>query len=254
MTALPDAGGSGIRGQLRVSPLDALQPIGSVSGYTAASRGRISDYVYDELCEAIRSLRLQPGAWLSEPVVATWLGVSRAPVREAFTRLADQRLITVVPQVRSQVAPISMRDVSDAVFVRNSLETGAFRQAIDAHVLDLSELQGVVDLNREAFDRRDAEAFFETDEQLHRLVFSLAGVSRLWGFVRGMKVNLDRLRHLSLGVAVDNPELCTEHQAIVDALANRDEEAGMAVIHTHTHRVLTDSARLQSSFPDFFAP
>jgi DNA-binding GntR family transcriptional regulator len=67
-------------------------------------------------------------------------------------------------------------------------------------------------------------------------------------------VNLDRLRHLSLEVAVDNAELPAEHQAIVDALTARDEEAGMAVIHTHSHRVLTDSARLQASFPDFFAP
>jgi DNA-binding GntR family transcriptional regulator len=254
MTALPDTGGDGVRGPFRGSSLGALEPAGSAPGHATSTRGRISDYVYDELCEAIRSLRLQPGAPLSEPAVATWLGVSRAPVREAFTRLADQRLITVVPQVRSQVAPISMRDVGDAVFVRSSLETGAFRQAITAGELDLAELQNVVDLNREAFERQDAEAFFDTDEQLHRLVFALAGVAHLWGYVRGMKINLDRLRHLSLGVAVDNAELHVEHQAIVDAIANRDESSGMAVIHRHSHRVLTDTTRLRSEFPDYFAP
>lgn len=253
MAALPDTGGSA-RGSLRSSPLDALEPIGGGRGHATETRGRISDYVYEELCEAIRSLRLKPGAPLSEPAVASWLGVSRAPVREAFTRLADQRLITIVPQVRSQVAPISMRDVADAVFVRSSLETGAFRQAVAVDGVDVTELQSVVDLNREAFEQGDADAFFETDEQLHRLVFSLAGVGHLWGFVRGMKVNLDRLRHLSLGVAVDNPELHIEHQAIVDAIANRDEAAGMAVIHTHSHRVITDSSRLRAEFPDYFAP
>lgn len=250
MTALPNTGGGRVRG----NPLDGLAPIGAAPGYVTASRPRISDYVHDELCEAIRSLRLQPGAALSEPAVATWLGVSRAPVREAFTRLADQGLIAIVPQVRSRVAPISMHDVNDAVFVRSSLESGAFRQAISATDLDLSELQSAVDQNRAAFDRRDADEFFETDEQLHRLVFALAGVSHLWGFVRGMKINLDRLRHLSLRVAVDNAELPLEHQAIVDALASRDEAAGMAVIYRHSHRILTDTVRLQSEFPDYFAP
>ncbi|GAA4342102.1 GntR family transcriptional regulator [Microbacterium rhizosphaerae] len=253
MTALLDAG-RGVPKQVGARALDALEPIGSGPGCPPTARGRISDYVYDELCEAIRSLHLQPRAPLSHAAIAMWLGVSRAPVQEAFTRLADQRLITIVPRVRSQVAPISMTDVRDAVFVRNSLETEAFRRAIAACHVDVSELQSVVDLNRAAFDRRDAHAFFETDELLHRLVFDLAGLSHLWGFVRGMKINLDRLRHLSLGVAVDDPALCIEHQAIADALANRDEDAGIAAIHVHSHRALADCARFRTSFPDYFAP
>jgi DNA-binding GntR family transcriptional regulator len=253
MTALPSTGAGGPRSQYRGGRLDALRPTQGAPGYSTTTRGRISDYVYDELGGAIRSLRLEPGAPLSEPAVAAWLGVSRAPVREAFTRLADQRLISIIPQVGSHVAAISMRDVGDAVFVRSSLETGAFRQAITADELDIAELQRMVDANREAFDRRDAEAYFETDEKLHRLVFGLAGVAHLWEFVRGMKVNLDRLRRLNLSAALENPELNVEHQAIVDALASRDEAAGMAVIHQHSHRILTDTVRLQAEFPDYFA-
>lgn len=253
MTALPNPQGVGVRGQYRGSPLHALEPTRGAPGYTAGSRGRISDYVYEELGEAIRSLRLAPGAPLSEPAVAAWLNVSRAPVREAFTRLADQRLITIVPQVGSKVAPISMHDVSDAVFLRSSLETGAFRQAITTDGVDASELQTMVDLNREAFERRDEEAFFETDEQIHQLVFRLAGVPHLWELVRGMKVHLDRLRRLNLDAAMDNTELPVEHQRIVDSIANRDEAAGMAVIHQHSHRILTDTERLRSEFPDYFA-
>ena len=58
---------------------------------------RISDWVYDQLCEAIRTVELAPGAPLSEPSLAAHLNVSRAPIREALTRLADQRLITRDP-------------------------------------------------------------------------------------------------------------------------------------------------------------
>ncbi len=252
MTALQNPQGGGGRNGYRGSPLDALEPTRGAPGYTPDSRGRISDYVYEELGEAIRSLRLEPGAPLSEPAVASWLNVSRAPVREAFTRLADQRLITIVPQVGSKVAPISMRDVSDAVFVRSSLETGAFRQAIGLEAIDPSELQQMVDLNREAFERRDIEAFFETDEQIHQLVFALAGVPHLWEVVRGMKVHLDRLRRMNLSAAIDNAELPVEHQAIVDAITTRDEAAGMAVIHQHSHRILGDTSRLRGEYPDYF--
>jgi len=250
MTALPHTQG-GVRSHYSGS-LNELEPTRGAPGYTHGSRGRISDYVYEELGEAIRELRLEPGASLSEPAVAAWLNVSRAPVREAFTRLADQRLITIVPQVGSKVAPISMRDVSDAVFIRSSLETGAFRQAISAEELDVGELQKVVDLNRDAFDRGDMETFIQTDEQIHQHVFGLAGIPHLWEFVRGMKMHLDRLRRLNLGRSMQDPEIVVEHQAIADAIARRDEALGMAMIHQHSHRILADTVRLRLEFPDYF--
>lgn len=216
------------------------------------TRWRMSDFVYEELTEAIRSLRLAPGAPLSEPAVATWLQVSRGPVREAFTRLVDQGLVTVVPQVGSKVAPISMQAVREGVFIRNALEKSAFQQAIGLDNVDTRELHDLVDRNRDAANRNDAEEYFQTDEQLHQLVFALAGVPRLWEVVRGTKVNLDRLRRLHLGTAITDPEIVAEHQAIADAIDTRDEATGLRVIHRHSNRILGDTEKLRDEFPEFF--
>jgi DNA-binding GntR family transcriptional regulator len=237
--------------QLRGRPSDTLDGARHTVEHPGR-RPRISDYVYEELSEAIRSLRFPPGAALSEPAVAGWLSVSRAPVREAFTRLVDQGLVTVVPQVGSRVAPISMREVQDAVFIRNALETSAFQQAIAHDDLDVSELQDLVNRNRVAAEDGDVEEFFQTDEQLHQLVFSLAGVPRLWQVVRGTKLQLDRLRRLGLDSAVANPEIVSEHQQIVDALARRNEAEGLRVIHQHSNRILSDTENLRGEFPDYF--
>src|SRR4051794_37791656 len=91
---------------------------------------RLSDSVYTELSEAIRSLELPPGTKLSEPTLAARLGVSRVPVREAIARLADQRLVTVTPQVGTRVAPILVGEVESACFIRSSLEAGAPRRGV----------------------------------------------------------------------------------------------------------------------------
>ena len=214
--------------------------------------GRRSDWVYEELNEAIRSLRLPPGTALSEPAVAAWLQVSRAPAREAITRLADQGLVTVVPQVGTQVAPISMREVRDAVFIRNALETSAFQHAIGKKDLQTRELQLLVDRNRKAALSNDLDAFFETDERLHQLVFALADVPQVWDLVRGAKLHLDRLRHLNLEAAIENPEVVSEHQQIVDALDNRDEAAGVAIIHQHSYRILGDTEGLRKEHEGYF--
>ena len=184
------------RTQSRGRPFETLDGAVPLSMVPRHTRTRISDLVYDELSEAIRSLRLKPGAPLSEPAVAAWLQVSRAPVREAFTRLAEQELVTIVPQVGTRVAPISMRGVEDAVFIRNALEKSAFEHAINLDDLDTKELQELVNRNRDAALNGDAEEFFDIDEQLHQLVFALAGVPRVWQVVTGTKIQLDRLRRL----------------------------------------------------------
>jgi DNA-binding GntR family transcriptional regulator len=239
----PSAGENGSRNGSLARTLDGLAGLTSAPPYAGGARVRISDFVYNELSEAIRELRLPPGTPLSEPAVAASLQVSRAPVREAFTRLADQGLVTIVPQVGSQVAPISMAAVNDAVFIRSAL---GFED------LDASGLQELADRNSEAAERGDLEDFIQTDEELHQLVFALAGVPQIWQVVRGAKVHLDRLRRLNLSAAIANPEVTAEHQMIVDAVAARDESAGLRVIHRHSHRIIADTGNLREEFPEYF--
>jgi DNA-binding GntR family transcriptional regulator len=248
----PPAGENAGRNGSRARTRDGLNGLTPAPPYSGGARVRISDFVYSELSEAIRELRLTPGTPLSEPAVAASLQVSRAPVREAFTRLADQGLVTIVPQVGSQVAPISMTAVNDAVFIRSALEKSAFQQAIGFDDLDTAELQELADRNRDAATRGDLEAFMQTDEELHQLVFALAGVPQIWQVVRGAKVHLDRLRRLNLPSAIANPEIPAEHQHIVDAIAGRHEAAGLRVIHRHSTRIIGDTGKLRQEFPDYF--
>lgn len=227
---------------------------------TAAPRptgDRLSDGVYTELSEAIRSLELPPGTKLSEPTLAARLGVSRVPVREAIARLADQRLVTVTPQVGTRVAPILMSEVENACFIRSSLEAGALRQAIArgqtaAAGLDLAEQHGILASNRGFFDAGDANGFFATDELLHQAVFALAGVPQVWDVVRGVKVHLDRLRHLHLPHVMASSDVIDEHTQIVEALERGDAEGGEAVIRRHASRIIADSEELRARYPDYF--
>ncbi|MFV0428915.1 MAG: GntR family transcriptional regulator [Arachnia sp.] len=246
----PDASARSLRGR----PAESLQDaIGAITIPTTV-RTRISDLVYEELSEAIRDLRLPPGTPLSEPAVATWLHVSRAPVREAFTRLADQQLITIVPQVGSQVAPISLSGVEEAVFIRYALERTAFERAVTLGEVSTETLQEAVDRNRRAALDQDAETFFDSDEQIHQLLFAVAGVEKTWHVVRSTKLQLDRLRRINLSAALVNAEVLEEHQEIVDALQARDAERGARVIHRHSHRILGDTSTTRTDHPEFFVP
>lgn len=216
------------------------------------ARGRTSDLVYDELVAAIRDLRLPPGAALSETELAQQLGVSRTPVREAIARLAHNGLVLVVPQVGTRVARISLREVDEARFVRENLETAAFEAACAIPDRDMTVLDGLLDEQEACFRAGDLARFFAADEALHARIFALSGYPGVWQAVQRMKLQLDRLRRLSLPEPAMMRDLIDEHRLIVEALRRGDAGTGRGHISTHARRVLVLQEPLRRAHPDYF--
>ena len=124
----------------------------------AGRAGSKSSRVYEELRAAIVALRLPPGAQIDKTEICARLGVSRQPLSEALSRLAEERLVTVEPQKGTYVTRIRMRDVTEAHFVREALEVATVRRIapdIDDEALDyaLRYARGIED------DRARADRF-----------------------------------------------------------------------------------------------
>src|SRR5580704_14350393 len=96
-----------------------------------------TERVYSVLRRQIRELVLPPHAPLRKEEIALALGVSRAPVSEAITRLADEGLVDVFPQRGSFVAPIRAAEVRESLFIRRALETEAMRRAAERPTAEL---------------------------------------------------------------------------------------------------------------------
>jgi len=228
---------------------------GAVTGTMPAvvrGGGRTSDRVYAALVLAIRELRISPGQQLGEQDLALELGVSRTPVREAIGRLVEAGLVVVVPQVGTRVAEISMREVREAQFVRESLEVAAFETACRLVEADLTDLRVAMAQQRLARSSGSLSEFFIADEALHAGIFRISGFPGAWRAVVRMKTQLDRLRRLSTPDIRTADELIEEHAAIVESLALRDAQAGVAHIRRHARRVLGLERTLRQQYPDYF--
>ena len=90
-----------------------------------SERRTIVDDIYDHLHAEISSLRLKPGDRISEADIASQFGVSRQPVRDAFSRLANQDLLLIRPQRATEVRRFSMREIEKSRFVRSAVENGS---------------------------------------------------------------------------------------------------------------------------------
>jgi DNA-binding GntR family transcriptional regulator len=216
------------------------------------TRVRTSDHVYEELVSAIRELRLPPGASLSETELAKRLHVSRTPLREAIARMVENGLVSVIPQVGTRVELIKMSDVVQAQFVRESLEVAAFKVACKLQARDVTGLRALIGEQDRARERGDIDAFFAADEALHETIFSISGYPGAWRVMQPMKVQLDRLRRLSLPEQSVVASLIAEHIAIVDALEAGDVRAGKRAVSKHARRVLVYSPALRAQYPGYF--
>lgn len=87
-----------------------------------SNKKSLSNLVYRDLKEKILKNKLLPGDKLIEMEIASNLGVSRTPVREALKKLEEDGLVTSFPRKSYIVSKISVKEAKNLYIVRRSLE------------------------------------------------------------------------------------------------------------------------------------
>jgi DNA-binding GntR family transcriptional regulator len=209
--------------------------------------------VFALLREEIVSVVLPPGADLSEKDLAERYGVSRTPVREAVLRLVDEGLLEVVPQHGTFVSRISVSEVTEMQFVRETLERASLPDAVSrVSAADGVELRAILAEQIEAERLMDVRRWFQSDEQLHRTLLEMAGRNKVWPIVCSAKAHLDRVRMLSLPSKRVLHSLYLEHKEIVERILARDAAGADEVLTHHLRLALETLKTFQVDNPEYF--
>jgi GntR family transcriptional regulator, rspAB operon transcriptional repressor len=218
-------------------------------------RQPIAAQVYERLRRAITTLSMMPSEALSEKELSLQLGVSRTPVREALIRLADEGLIDILPQRGSFVAPIRLRDVQEAQFIRESLEVSiAKRLSGGCSRRFLTEIKSNLYDQEKAVNAGALDLFLDLDEAFHRSFCEEASLSKSWRVIQAVKLQMDRVRYLSLPDPEHLRILLTQHRTIVDAIEAGDASAAGDAMAAHLREVLRTAQRLSEQRGDLVAP
>ena len=198
----------------------------------------VADQLYEELKEAIVSVRLPPRSSVSENRICRHFGVSRTPVRTAITRLVEDELIDVYPQQGSFVAPIKLSSIRDSHFVRKSLEIAVLRELAKLWTPQMARLARlVIERQRLAVAADDKDLFHREDEAFHHCLASCAQLEGVWNTIKGAKARVDRLHRLA---AIEGrlPVVIVEHEAVIAALDEGRAEEAAARLEYHLDRIL----------------
>ena len=146
---------------------------------TVARPQRLSENVYETLSEAIVEGKLPPGERLREMQMAKALGVSRTPIREAFARLKQQRLLSSDASGAYYVAEWDRQTLWEIATLRAALESLAFSLALqNLSQEDFDHLEGItrqmaeMDADPDSSDFKQMALF---DFQFHSYIWSRTG-------------------------------------------------------------------------------
>ncbi len=208
--------------------------------------------VVDALRDDIITMSLKPGDVISESDIAARYGVSRQPVREAFIRLAQQGLLLIRPKRATVVKKISPDGVRQSRFIRESIEVEIIRRVAGQPTDDAAEVLTTLIADQEAASAaNDSRRFHTLDELFHRTLARLAGVEYAWQLIDDHKMQLDRVRYLTLGVS-STQRAIAEHKDIAQAVAKADPAAAERAMRAHLARAELLLNQTISDFPDFF--
>lgn len=211
------------------------------------------DAIFEHLHAEIVSLRLLPGDKISEADVASQFGVSRQPVRDAFSRLANQDLLLIRPQRATEVKRFSAREIEKSRFVRAAIETEVLRRAAKLCDADgAAMLDAAIKTQDEALAERKIDAFSSLDYEFHRTLCVIAQADFAFEVIMEEKAKVDRLCQLGLSKESRMPELIEDHRKIAEAVKAHDVDTAVEVGMFHLARLDETIVMISATNANYF--
>jgi len=171
------------------------------------------------------TLKLAPGAVVSEQELAERLGIGRTPIREALQRLARERLVNILPRRGVVVTEINVKSQLRLLEVRRELERlisrSAARRATDDEREHFRRLATSFEKSAKA---NDDVTFMRTDREFNTLQaaathneFAIGAMGLMHGLSR-------RFWYIHYKQAADMPLTAKLHADIARSIADGDED------------------------------
>lgn len=210
--------------------------------------------IYLKLKKDIISLKLEPGAQLSIKELITSLGVSRSPIRDAFLKLSNERLVDIIPQSGCRVTTIDIDMAEQERLIRKSVELEMIRRktlVVDREFL-LQQKSNLM-FQKNAIAENDLSKFFILDEEFHKRLFEASGLSYTWEIIENNTCSsYQRVRVLSMRVSGVANNILEQHDDMRRVCENKDFEKLYEIDKIHLSKIDEELPYLVERFPTYF--
>lgn len=194
----------------------------------------LRDVVFQTLREAILRGDLKPGERLMELQLASKLGVSRTPIREAIRMLEQEGLAVTIPRKGAEVAKMTLKGMEDVLEIRETLDEFAVKMACERISSEqLKQLRAIKENFEMCTRTGDVKRLAEADVSFHDIIYEATGNPRLVSILSNLREQVYRYRVEYLKDSGNYPVLIREHKAIVEGLEEKNLEKAIQAMHEH---------------------
>ena len=207
--------------------------------FAGLERTTTPEGVYRVLRAAILDGTVPPGGQLRERDIATDLGISRSPLREALTRLEEERLVVRIPFRGAFVVEVSAQEIAEIASIRLLVEPYAGELALEAlRGPERASLAGTIADLRRATETNDIPASIDAHLQFHRLFYDLSGHSVLRGLWNGWETKLRLYLSVDHRSYSDLDEIADEHERLAAVALQGDTDVFRRELAQHFESAL----------------
>jgi DNA-binding GntR family transcriptional regulator len=195
----------------------------------------LRERVYEAIAEMIVTRELKPGEHLVESELASVLGVSRQPVREALQRLQTEGWVDLRPGHGAFVHVPTDEEADQLLAVRAILESESARLAAQhATTEHLEELRALQRAGEEAVAADDQAGMVAANAALHAHVVSMSGNLVLADLIASVE---RRVRWYYLPIARSRgKDAWDEHAGIIEAIEEKNSRRAGNQMRQHAER------------------
>lgn len=192
------------------------------------------EIVLQQLRKDIFMRVVKPGDRLIETAIASKLGVSRTPVREALRQLESEGLAVNIPRKGTIVKGICYEDAAEIYDIREVLEGLAVRSAcLNISRMQIRRLKEITQYMRKLIDSGNEETYVKVHDEYNKIILEASNNKRLLAQLESIHEYLKSLRLVSLMTKERKELALKEHLDIVMAIEEGDENKAEIIARNH---------------------
>ncbi|MDQ0759799.1 GntR family transcriptional regulator [Streptomyces canus] len=200
--------------------MEAIRPL---------ARALLRDRAYASIRDAIVAGEIEPGAVVRDADLAERLGLSRAPVREAFARLVDEGLLESKPQSYTRVTQVVAAEVRDAAAVVGAMHELVTRVAVPRlFAADIETMRTANERFAGAVTAGDVDEALHADDALHDVLVRVSGNRAAAATIARYTPLIRRLERRRFGEG-GNCRSAGLHDRLIEACAAGDVDEAVRV-------------------------
>jgi DNA-binding GntR family transcriptional regulator len=194
--------------------------------------------VLEFLRDAIVKGNIRPGERLNEVLIASSLGVSRSPVREAIRVLESEKFVETIDRKGTFVKPLSLREIEEISVVLKILQVAAIKLAVtNLNENRKRDLTAIIAQLEEGKSKKNLEELKSMSRRFHSFIMRASDNEILIRINEALLVQQERVRLWGASTEpADIEAIYNEHISISKAILNEDAEEAGRLMEDHVEK------------------